>query len=251
MNKAESHAWKFAASCAVDEMLRIIQRVLLDGISDRTSGVECQLLLPRGTQLSWRSSEELAVVLSSLIPLLESDRAHHAFEVRMAKPEATLLWQCYVQRGSLPSLSCGLDGSGFNVDDAARSLAEKVLLEQLSRGCWSFLYQATAREWVGDPVWIYLKHKCDRITSIRDRLLKDRCAAATHDLSAAMGLHSLLTSCLEQQARRVLVARVGHRRLESFLVELDQLLRSSVASASLESAVAPLGVGLAGWFGPD
>lgn len=259
MNHGESHAWKFAASCNAEEMFRLISGVLQDEalspfpISELFTaefpGAESQLLLPQGKCYSWRGTAELEAAMAPLLPLLRAGHAHDVFGVKTMKAERVLCWQFFVERSVLPSLSCGLDAGAAPLTPSAVAWADQILLEQLARGCWNILYQATAGEWIGDPVWLYLKHKCDRVLSIRQRLIEERSVASTRELCPAMGLYSLLTNCLEWHGQRVPVARVHRRRVKRFLAEVDQTLIQSVPAASLNEALSPFGVEPDEWLG--
>jgi hypothetical protein len=250
MNTAESHAWKFAASCAFDEMLRMVRRLLQEGTGNEGDPVASRLSLAQGSAISWQTAGQLENVMDSLALLLKSSQAHHLFWIRLVSAGFVLPWQVYVRRTGLPCLSCGLDAEAEDLDEPLRSAADRVLLDQLSRGLWSFLYHAARREWVGDPLWIYLKHKCDRVASVRSRLLKDSRSVTEPELSAAMGLHALLASALERKSRRTSVTRVNHDRLDQFLSDLDGLLMEAIPSATLGEALASLGAEPRDWFSP-
>lgn len=250
MNEPSTFACCYLPSGSVDDAVAAVSHLIVAlGLREDGGELVWQRFPPQKPErVRWKGADYLERALSLVRAADESTAVHLGFDLAGTPGGAGGLWELHWDRSSIPSWEFR-PGHNAMERTAERDAAEAVVLELVHQGVAQLAYHSRESAWVGDPAWIYLRHKCERVPAARERVRRGLDESPGRVRSAGWLLHDLCRQTIDATGTFPPFTSVANRGLKSFLKTCDELLRKRVAASALERAVSGLGLGVPEWFG--
>lgn len=250
MNEPTTFACCYLPSGSVDDAMAAVSRLIVAlGLPEGGGELVWQRFPPRKPEgVRWKGADYLERVHPLMRAAGESAAVHLGFDLAGIPGGAGGLWELHWDRSSIPSWEFrpGHDPLERMAD---REAVEAAVLGLVHQGVAQVAYHSRESAWVGDPAWIYLRHKWERVPAARERVLRGLAESRGNARSAGGPLHDLFRQTIDATGTFPAFTSVTNQGLKCFLETCDELLRKHASASALERAVSCLGVGAPEWFG--